>query len=230
MRFQNVIPPISALLAASALAACGGGSSDNGVSSKSAQAIVSDAANAMDGLQTVHVAGSAATGATPVTLDLHLVNGKGGTGQVSENGLSFKVITVNQTVYVNAPTSVWQHFAGPAAAQLINGRWLKSSAAGQFAPFAKLTNLRSLFSSLLSSHGSLTKGSTTSVNGQKAIAVNDTSQGGTLYVATTGKPYALQISKSGSSGGQIRFDQFNQSVSISPPANSIDLSQLSGSG
>jgi hypothetical protein len=165
-----------------------------------------------------------------VTLDLHLVNGKGGTGQVSENGLSFKVVSVNQTVYVNAPRSVWQHFAGAAAAQLINGRWLKAPASGQFAPFASLTNLHTLFSTLLANHGSLSKGSTTTVNGQNAIAVKDTTQGGTLYVATNGKPYAIQVAKPGTAGGQINFDQFNQSVSLSAPANAIDLSQLSRGG
>ena len=89
-----------------------------------------------------------------------------------------------------------------------------------------LTNVRTLFSQLLSSHGKLEKGSTSTVNGQKVLAVKDTTNGGTLYVATSGKPYPIEVIKSGSDGGQITFDHFNQTVSLSPPANSIDISQL----
>ena len=48
------------------------------------------------------------------------------------------------------------------AAQLFNGKWLKAPASGQFASLAALTNLNELFNKLLSSHGTLTKGATTS--------------------------------------------------------------------
>jgi hypothetical protein len=66
----------------------------------------------------------------------------------------------------------------------------------------------------------------TTVRGQKVIAVADHAKGGTLYVATTGHPYPIEIKKQGSGQGQITFDRFNQQVSLAPPANSIDLSKL----
>ena len=80
---------------------------------------------------------------------------------------------------------------------------------------------------LLGAHGKLAKGSHTTVNGRKVIGVRDTTNGGTLYVALTGNPYPIQIVKTGgTSGGQVNFDQFNQPVALTPPANAIDISKL----
>jgi hypothetical protein len=210
-------------LAALALAACGG-SSDNGVASKSPNQIASDATNAVSKASSVHVAGSLNTSGTPFSIDLSLVNGKGGRGSMSQAGLSFDILTVNQEVYINGSSQFWTHFGGAGAAKLLSGKWLKAPATGQFATLAMLTNTGTLFSQLLGKHGTLAKGKSTTVRGQKVIAVNDTSSGGTLYVATTGKPYPIEIVKSRT--GQLDFNQFNQPVSLAPPANAIDISKL----
>lgn len=215
-------------LSAVLLAACGGSSSSsgNGVASKSPEAIVRAASNAITHAKSVHVSGSLVTSGTPLSLDLTLASGKGGRGQMSEGGLSFKIVSVGKTVYIQGTRAFWQHFGGSAAARLLDGRWLKAPASGQFASLAALTNMQRLMGSVLLSHGSLSKGSTTTINGQQVIAVTDKSQGGTLYVATTGTPYPVEIKRGGSSGGRIVFDRFNQSVSLTPPSNAVDLSQL----
>jgi hypothetical protein len=217
-----------ALLAVGALAACGGGgaSSGNGVASKSPDAIVRDANNAIARASAVHVAGSISNNGVPLTLDLSLVSGKGGSGQLSEGGLTFRVISVGASVYIQGSQAFLSHFAGPAAAQKYAGKWLKAPAAGQFAPIASLTNMQALFSRVLLSHGVLKKSGTTTVNGQQVIALRDSSQGGTLYVATTGPPYPVEVVKNGAGGGRIVFDRINQPVALSPPAQSRDLSKI----
>ena len=213
-----------------AVAACGssggGGSSDNGVASKSPEQIVSAVTNAVQKVNSVHVAGSVNNGGSNTTLNLNLVNGKGGTGSMSQSGLGFKIVAVGNNVYINGSNAFWQKFGGSAAAQLLSGKWLKAPATGQLSSIASLTNVRTLFNQLLASHGTLAKGSTSTVNGQKVIAVTDKTNGGTLYVATTGKPYPVEIIKTGSAGGKITFDHFNQSVTLTAPANSIDISKL----
>lgn len=176
----------------------------------------------------MHVSGAVTSAGTPVTLNLNLVSGKGARGQMSEGGLGFQIVALNGTAYINGSDAFWRHFGGNTAAQLFKGKWLKAPETGQFASLAQLTNLQALVGQALSRHGTLSKGQTTTVNGQKVIAVNDTSQGGTLYVATTGNPYPVKISKSGSSGGQLSFDSFNQTVSLTAPANAIDISKLTG--
>ncbi|HEY1518728.1 MAG TPA: hypothetical protein VGF91_20030 [Solirubrobacteraceae bacterium] len=222
---------VSAVVLTFAIAACGGssgggGSSDNGISSKSPDQIVSAVNTAVNGVNSVHVAGAVSNGGSKTTLDLNLVNGKGGKGTMSQSGLAFKIVAVGNQVYINGSNAFWQKFGGSAAAQLLSGKWLKAPATGQLSSIASLTNVHTLFNQLLSSHGKLAKGSTTTVHGQKVIAVNDTTNGGTLYVATTGKPYPIQLNKSGSDGGQITFDQFNQAVTLAAPSNSIDISKL----
>ncbi len=227
MRYSRIATAASAAaLLAACVSACGASSSSgNGVASRSPDGIVSAASTAIAGVSAVHVSGSTTSGGSTIDLNLDLVNGKGGRGTLSENGLSFQMISVGGTVYVDGSDTFWRRFGGNAAAQLFHGKWLRAPATGNFASFAQLASVSKLFAGLLS-HGTLSKGSTATINGRQAIAVTDTGQGGTLYVATTGKPYPLEISKSGANGGKIEFTNFNEPVSLAAPANSIDISQL----
>src|ERR1019366_1510368 len=148
-------------------------------------------------------------------------------GQISENGLSFEVIRIHGTAYIKGSPAFYRHLAGAAAAQLLQGRWLKAPASsGSLASLASLTDLRALLDPTLTGHGTLVKGTTTTLNGQKVLGVRDTSEGGTLYVATTGPPYPVDVTKGGTGGGRIVFDRWNQPVSITAPASAIDVAQL----
>ena len=227
---RNVLPSVAALLAlaALALAACGGsGSSGNGVSSKSAGEILAASKAAATGASSVHVAGSLSSGATPITLDLDLVSGHGGRGKVSESGLSFELIVVDDTVYIKGSPAFYSHFGGAAAAALFQGKWLRAPAgSGELASLASLTNFGRLLEQTLASSGTLVKGASTTVAGQPAIELRDASKSGSLYVATTGQPYPIEIVKHGSETGHISFSDWNAHVSLAAPAGAIDLSQL----
>ena len=213
---------------AAAVSGCGGGSGGgaNGVASKAPDAVVTAASSAFAGVRFVHVAGTVTSGGTPITLDLNLASGRGGRGQMSASGLSFQIVVVNGTVYINGSDNFWRHFGGNFAVQVFRGKWLRAPETGQFAAFAKLTNLSALLSQTLAQHGTLSKGQTTNVDGRQVVALNDTTNGGTLYVATTGKPYPIELIKSGANAGQLTFDRFDQPVSLSAPPNSIDASSL----
>ena len=57
----------------------------------------------------------------------------------------------------------------------------------------------------------------------------DRGTGGTLYVATTGKPYPIELDSPGNGKqGKITFDQWDQAVTIAAPKGAIDLSKLTG--
>jgi hypothetical protein len=225
------------LLAAGTLGACGGGSSSsssssstppgNGVAAKSPSEIVAATKAAADTARTVHLSGKIVSEGSPIVLDMQLVAGKGGRGRIAENGLSFDLIQLGGTVYISGSPAFYRHVGGKAAAQLFQGKWLKASASSpDFASISSLTNLRKLIDSALASHGALAKGETTTVGGQKAVGVRDTSQGGTLYVATTGTPYPAEVSKNGGSAGKIVFDRWNGPVTLAAPANAVDIAQL----
>jgi hypothetical protein len=210
------------------IAGCGGsgGGSGNGVAAKPPNVIVREANTAISNASSVHVTGSISSNGVPLTLDLSLVSGKGGTGSLSEAGLTFRVIAVGQNVYIQGTPAFWTHFAGPAVARKLEGQWLRAPATSQFAPIAALTNQRLLFGKVLLSHGRLKKVGTATLNGQSVVGVQDSTAGGTLYVAATGKPYPVEVVKRGTGGGRIVFDRINQPVALNPPAHFRDISQL----
>jgi len=223
----SAAPLLATLLAAAALTGCGSSTRGNGVAAKSPAEILAGAKVLADAAKSVHVAGTIHSASSPIALDLSLLAGKGGRGVLSESGLSFELIQIHGTVFIKGSPAFFTHIAGPSAAQLLQGRWLKASAAsGGLAALASLTDLGGLVNTALAAHGPLTKGAITTVDGQKAIAVMDPSTGGSLYVATTGPPYPIKITMGGAGAGSITFEQWNQPVLVFAPANSIDINAL----
>ena len=225
MRCRNAAGVACSLLVALAVSACGG-SSGNGVASKAPSAIVTSALAAIDNAKSAHISGRVVSASLPITLNLDLVSGKGGTGSMSEGGLGFKIRVLNNEVYINGSPAFWTHFGGSAAAVVFQGKWLKAPATGRFAALAQLTDLHALLGSVLSTHGALTKIGTATVDGQSAVGVRDATNGGTLYVATTGQSYPLEIRKAGAGGGHITLGKFNEPVTLTAPANAIDISRF----
>jgi hypothetical protein len=224
---------LAVLGAAAVLAAgCGGssGSKGSGEAAKSIEQIVADSETAAKSATSVHVAGSGVSGGTPLSLDLHLVAGKGGKGHLNVNGLSFDIVRVGPTVYFKGDTRFWGHFGGGFVAELLKGRWLSERVGhGALASFAPLTDIKKLFHAILSTHGKLSKGATIAINGQSAVALVDRSKGGgILYVATPGPPSPLELVSPSDKTGTITFDQWNQPVTLTPPANPVDVSKLNG--
>jgi hypothetical protein len=224
MSRRPAVALVCALVSACIVAACGG-SSGNGVASKSPEAIIRAASDAIKHARSVHVSGSIVATGTPLHLDLALLAGKGGRGQVSEGALSFRLVALGPTVYLYGSPAFWQRYAGATAAKAINGRWVKATAAGPLSSLASLTNMQRLIDGILLSHGSLSKGPTTTINGRQAVKVSDPTGGGTFYyVATTGPPYPIEIRRRGADSVQITLDRFDQPVSLTPPANAVSAS------
>ncbi len=226
-RWLTSVIGLSLVLALTALAGCGG-SSGNGVAAKSPTEILSAAKAAADGASAVHVSGSTVTAGTPITLDLSLVAGKGGRGRIAENGLSFELIELEGTIYIKGSPAFYKHFAGAAAAQLLLGKWLKAPAtSASFAGLASLIELHTLLdAALASSDKALVSTGTRTLQGQAVVGVKDTAQGETIYVATTGKPYPVAATKSGTGGGAIAFTEWDKPVMLTAPANAVDIEAL----
>jgi hypothetical protein len=193
-----------------------GGSNSNGISSKSANQILSSAVSAAEAAKSLHVAGAVKNGGESIGLDLSIVTGKGASGTISEGSASFKLVQVGGNYYIQpSPAFLLKFTHSQAGVQLFKGKWLRATSSdANFQSFGELTSINGLMGSLTKSHGTLSKGSTSKLDGQPVIAV-DSSKGGTVYVATTGKPYPLQLSKStGGQTGKVTFSQYNKSFSI----------------
>jgi hypothetical protein len=215
------------LLATALLGGCGGSAGGSGVASKTAPQIVAAAKAAADGAATVHVAGTIVNGRKPLSMDMELLRERGGHGRIALEGLTIDLIRVDRIVYVNGSAAFYRHVAGRAAARLLQGKWLKAPASsGNFASLASLTDLRKLIDTTLADHGTLARGPTSMIDGQKAVAIEDVTGGGTLYIAASGSPYPIEIVKHGGGGGRITFDRWNKAVVLAAPTNAININAL----
>lgn len=227
MRTRLLAPLV---LTAALLAGCGGGAKSNGEASKPAAQVVKDAVAAAGAASGVHVSGTIVSGSDHLTLDLHIVSGKGGTGTITEQGLAFQFVRLGNKAYIKGTDAFYKKFAGAAAAQLLHDRWLMANAtSGQFSSLTALTDIGKLIAQVLTTHDTLVNKGEQTVNGQKVVAIHDATKGGTLYVAATGKPYPLEIVKTGGTEpGDVTLADWNKTVAVTAPKDAIDLSKLGG--
>ena len=222
---------VACWLLAGALAlplAAGAARADNGVASMTPAQILTKVEQDTTGAKSLHVYGAATSGGSRISLDLNLLEGVGGAGRFSEGALVFDIIRVGPAFYLKADQKTWLHFAKSSGlASLMAGKWMRvSTTSSDFADLANLTDITKLVDGILSSHGALVKGSTTTVNGHSAVEITDRSDGGRLYVATSGPAYPLLLKGKGSSG-QLTF-AWNPHVSVKAPAKSLDFRKLNG--
>lgn len=217
-----------ALLLIGFLAACGGGESDNGIAKLSADNALTKVKTAVKDVKSVHIAGTINQQGQTLDLDVHAARDKG-QGTLTINGGTMEVRLLEGTTYVKAEASTFEKLGVPTAqAGMIGGKWLKSGgASSQFAAFGQFLELDQLFDSLLTPEGELEKGDTTDIEGEAAIALVDNAEtGGTLYIATTGDPLPLRITKSGSGGGQVDFTEYDADVTVTAPDGALDISSF----
>jgi hypothetical protein len=221
------------LVIAALLTGCGSGkkaAKSNGEAAKPANSAFADAKAAAVSAASVHVSGNVSSNGTPITLDLTMARAKGAKGSMSTNGLKFDLVRIGDTAYIHGSDAFYQHFAGAGVAQLLQGKWLKSSiVSGRFRSLAPLTSIRLLFGEVASHHGKLVNDGKTTYKGEDVVAIRDTSDDSKLYVARTGKPYPVAIvGGKKSQSGTIAFGDWNAAVSLTAPKDAIDISQLGG--
>ena len=184
-------------LAVVLLAACGSSAPSGGaLASKTPDQIVAAARAAAQDAATVHVSGSMLSGGKPISLDMELVAGKGGKGQIVVDGLRVALIAAERAVYVNGNSALYTRIAGPSAARVLQGRWLKvPPKSPSFAPLNSVASIDGLVGTTLAATGASCPPRPRMVAGVPAVGVSDPTKGGTLYVAATGVPYPLEIVK-----------------------------------
>jgi hypothetical protein len=219
---------VAASLLALLLAGCGGGGSKtNGEEKKAPAQVVADAQQAVAAASIVHVVGKGVTNGQPLKLDLWVADGKG-KGHIEEAGLAFDVVRIGNTVYIRGSDAFWKRFAGAAGVALLHDKWVKAPVSnGEIAAIAPLTDKTKLFKAILAQHGKIQNKGAVDYQGQKAVEIRDTTQGGSLYVADTGTPYPLAV-KGGASQGNVTFSGWNGAEPIAAPKGALDFSKAGG--
>jgi hypothetical protein len=215
---------------------------DNGVAAKTATDILAASKAAAEKQSSVHVSGTT-TEDGGLSIDLTLSNGKGGTGSITIEGQKLELSAVGGVYYIKGDAAFWTQQAGSAdAATLLADKWVKipaeTAASDDFAEFGDLVggDFGTLFDDILSPTGTLTKGTTDTIAGTKAIGLVDSGEdGGTLWVATTGEPLPLRLDSTGSASASasatagsdsISFKDWGKAVTLTAPADAVDLAAL----
>jgi hypothetical protein len=200
----------------------------NHEAAKSIPQILADVEAAADRAHSVYVLGSDSSGASPFSLNLRLMAGRGGEGTIAEGGLRFQIVRIGAKAYFEGAAAFWRHFAGAGGAELFEGKWIEAPAtSGQFASLTSLTSITQLVHQILGSHGTLVEGKTTVIRGRPAFALVDKTEGGTLYVAATGSPYPLELT-SPDGKGSVDFEDWNQPFRLAVPPHPIALASIKG--
>ena len=227
----SVLGRMLALAVALGLLLSGCGSSDNDVASKSGKEILAASKAAASSADSVHVVGKSSQGRLTIAVNLSLTT-SGGRGQISFLGFDFEVIRIGNTVYLKGNHAFYKRL-GDALGTTLNvpqGTWLKAPAsAGPLSQLAGLADLRGELNRLLSTPGSVVKGATTTVNEQKVVELKETTKvyKGSLFVATTGKPYPVLLVKSGGrETGRTTFSEWDEDFSLNAPSPSVELSSF----
>jgi len=201
------------------LAGCGG-SSGNGTASKSAPEILAASKAAVESATSVRVSGGSAQGPLKLTINLQLAS-NAGHAQVSLLGLEFEVIRTGGTLYLKGGPAFYRRLG--ITMNVPPGAWVAISNPSQAAGLDAFTDLQGEVNRVLSTSTPPTKGASTTITGQPAIELKISGKlySGSLYIATTGQPYPLQLTKSGKETSHITFSGWDQPVTIAAPTNVI---------
>ena len=226
-------------------AGCGGDSADesNGVESKPAAEILAESARALGRVKTFHIDATEASSAR-IKADIGLP--KELSLSLKDKASSASMIVANGSFYMKGNPAWWREVdAGPDSEE-IAGRWFKVPLA-LAEELTQYLNPKTLGRCLVKDHGTLAKGGTATIFGQRAVVLIDKGDKpgtapGKLYVAATGEPLPLRLVTTGKQrpGGPKRpecgdtgtpaepgdvatFSGYNEPLDISAPPGALDL-------
>jgi hypothetical protein len=222
MPISTGLVSVFAVLAALVLAGCSS-SSGNGIASKTPTEMLAATKAAAEKATSVRVLSRTSQGRLSSTSDLQLAS-DGGHAYISLLGLVYEVTRIGQTLYLKGNRTFDSNLEGVSGGKIPAGKWLEAPAdKGHLAEAGVVTYLGHELGILLGHNGPVSKGATTIINGQKAIELKETTKlySGSLYIATTGRPYPIEIVKHGHEQGQTVFSDWNQPVTLRIPAGVV---------
>lgn len=213
----KLIARVAPLLLAAAIAGCG--SSSNGVANDTGAEILHASRTAAERARSVDLTSHSTQGRLTASVDAQLTD-QGSRGTISILGVQLELIRRGSTLYVKSRPAVYRRLGitKPVPA----GSWV-ALPAETAASLASEIYLPSAVKRLLSTGGRVTKGRTTSIDGQPVIEVKMAGRlyTATLYVRTTGEPYPVKLEKRGSESGLATFTDWNETAAPVAPAAAI---------
>jgi len=195
--------------------------SPNGIANLAPDAALQQVLTATKDVSSVHVAGQFHQGSKHFAVDID-AGATAGQGRLTIQGGQVDIRFVDNTVYFRGNRAGLLAFGTPRSAlKQAAGKWIKLPTTSD-ASLRALVSVHAFMAQILSSHGKLAKGATTTINGQSVYGIVDTrpGTGGTLYVAATGP--ALPVRLLGSKGQTLDFSNYNEPVTVTAPSGALN--------
>ncbi|MFI1763956.1 hypothetical protein ACH41H_18160 [Streptomyces sp. NPDC020800] len=215
---------VLAVTGAMALTGCSSEDPDagtNGVGKLPADQIQAKTRDAARTAPAVHLSGTVVTSGRTYTLDMQL-KAEGGTGSVTSDGATFRLLRIGRQLYLKADAGFWNHADGSdGAAGKLDGKYVKVPQGDPaYKKFSGFTDKDVLLDGLLTLHGKLAADGHHDQSGTRTIRITgDTGSGGTLDVSLEGKPYPLRLVRGGSAG-TLGFSEWGKDFTVTQPAKS----------
>lgn len=214
------------------LTGCGGDSEDpdagtNGVGKLSATQIQGKTRQAAKGATAVRLSGTLVSKGQTYTLDMRLKD-SGGTGSVTSKGGTFRLLRVDEHLYLKADTEFWTHqdesggrggtAADRAAAEKLDGKYVKVPTGDPaYQRLSGFTDKDLMLDGTLTLHGTLSKGDRVGTGARRVIRIaGDKGAGGTLDVSLAGKPYPQRLQRAGDAGS-LRLTEWGKDFPLQEP-------------
>ncbi|MFF7353104.1 MULTISPECIES: hypothetical protein [Streptomyces] len=216
------------------LTGCGGGDPDagtNGVGKLPADRIEAKTRAAAQGAPAVRLSGTVVTSGRTYQLDMRL-KADGGTGSVTSQGATFKLLRVGAQLYLKADADFWNQAGGKdggdGTAGKLNGKYVKVPQTDPaYKKFSGFTDKDVLLDGLLTLHGTLATDGHHDDAGTRTIRITgDKGSGGSLDVCLEGTPYPLRLVRAGGAG-TLSFSDWGKDFAVTEPAQgeTVDYGQ-----
>ncbi|MEZ3177686.1 hypothetical protein KYY02_02840 [Streptomyces pimonensis] len=198
----------------------------NGVGRLSADQIRSRSQKAAESVGAVRLHGTVVTRGRTYTLDMRLKE-QGGIGSVTTEGKTFRLLRVDDELYLKAGAEFWGHEDGEAdaaAADKLAEKYVKVPQGDpSYKKFVGFTDKNVLLGGLLTLHGELTTDGHHEKSGVRTIRVTgDEGSGGTLDVSLEGEPYPVRLVRAGKAG-TLTFSSWGADFELKEPAEDETL-------
>ncbi|MET9439212.1 hypothetical protein [Streptomyces sp. NPDC006610] len=193
----------------------------NGVGKLPPEQIQTRTRKAAASAEAVHLSGTVVAGKNTYSLDMRL-KGDGGTGSVTAEGATFRLLRVGEELFLMADAEFWsdgEEGDSEAAAGKLEGKYVKVPEGDpSYKRFSGFTDKDQLLDGLLTLHGALKTDGRHEQSGVRTVRITgDEGAGGTLDVSLEGTPYPLRLVRAGGAG-TLRFSEWGKDFELKQPA------------
>jgi hypothetical protein len=143
---------------------------------------------------------------------------------------SFALLKIGQTLWIKPDNQFWTSSgANSTVLHIVEGKYIQTSPADSDFNGVRMLCSPAQFAGVFDKDlNHLVKGTTTTIAGQSALQLRDTTSSSSAYVTISASPEFLRFSGSGSSSGQLDFSDYNAPVTPTPPpaSETIDGSTI----